>query len=290
MIARAHDATAVPMPAIGIGLRSPHVSEVIATRPAIDWLEVHAENYFGGGPGPARLDTVRRDYALSLHGIGLSLGTCEGLDSEHLARLKQLIERAEPFIVSDHLSWSVTGGTYLSDLLPLPYTEESLAVVAENVDLTQSVLGRRLLVENPSSYLRYRHSTIPEPEFLREIACRTGCGLLCDVNNIFVTCSNLDLDAEVYLDALPSAAVGEIHLAGHSRVTRGGQALLIDDHGSPVAPPVWDIYRRAIACFGPVPTLIEWDSEIPALGILLGEARVAAVVAQSELDAHDYAA
>jgi uncharacterized protein len=283
------DASTIPV-AIGIGLRAPHLAEIIATRPVLGWLEVHPENYLGGGAAPARLDTIRRDYPLSLHGVGLSLGSAGGVDAEHLARVKALIDRVQPFIVSEHLSWSVTGGTYLNDLLPLPYTEESLGAVATNVARLQEALGRRILVENPSSYLRFRHSTIAEPEFLAELVRRSGCGLLCDVNNIFVTSSNLDLDAAAYLDALPVAAVGEIHLAGHAAVTRGGQVLLIDDHGSSVAPPVWTLYRRALERFGPVPSLIEWDRNLPPLATLIDETRIAAGVARQAIDADACAA
>jgi uncharacterized protein len=276
--------------AIGVGLRAPHVAEIVATRPALGWLEVHAENYLGGGPALARLDAIRRDYPLSLHGVGLSLGTAEGIDHEHLRRLRSLVERTEPMLVSEHLSWSVTGGVYLNDLLPLPYTEETLAIVAGNVAKAQEMLGRRLLVENPSSYLRFRHSTIAEPEFLAELVRRTGCGVLCDVNNIHVTCANLGGDAAAYLDALPAVAVGEIHLAGHARVVRGGKTLLIDDHAAPVAPAVWQLYRRAVARFGVVPSLVEWDKALPPLAVLLQEAHYAAAVARAVRDADARAA
>jgi uncharacterized protein (UPF0276 family) len=276
--------------AIGIGLRAPHAAEIIATRPVLGWLEVHPENYLGGGTAPAQLDAICRHYPLSLHGVGLSLGSAEGIDAEHLARVKALIDRAQPFMVSEHLSWSVTGGTYLNDLLPLPYTEESLDVVATNVARLQDALRRRILVENPSSYLRFRHSTIAEPEFLAALVRRSGCSLLCDVNNIVVTASNLGLDAAGYLDALPAAAVGEIHLAGHATVTRGDQMLLIDDHGSSVAPPVWALYGRALERFGLVPSLIEWDKNLPPLATLLAEARIAADTARQAIDADACAA
>jgi uncharacterized protein len=277
-------------PAIGIGLRSPHMAEIVATRPAIGWLEVHAENYMGDGPALARLARLRRDYPLSLHGVGLSLGSAEGLDAEHLARLKALAAATEPFLVSEHLSWSRMGGAYLNDLLPLPYTEESLAVVVANLAQAQQALGRRMLVENPSAYLRFRHSTIPEPEFLGELARQTGCGILCDVNNIHVTCANIGGDPFAYLEALPAHAVGEFHLAGHSKVMRGGRALLIDDHGSPVAPEVWELYRRALLRFGAVPSLVEWDKALPALGVLLDEARAAERIAHTLSDIDDRAA
>jgi uncharacterized protein len=262
----------------GIGLRGPHVREVLATRPQIPWLEVHAENYMGGGAALRDLDAVRRDYPLSIHGVGLSLGSAEGLDARHLARLRALVERVQPFVVSEHLSWSVSGGAYLNHLLPLPYTEESLGVLAENVDRAQSALGRRLLVENPSSYLAFRASTIPEAEFLAELARRAGCGILCDVNNVYVTAKNLGLDAEAYLVALPADAIDEIHLAGHSENEVDGvpsRTILIDDHGARVAPAVWALYRKALERFGPAPTLIEWDTNLPALGVLLDEAATA---------------
>jgi uncharacterized protein (UPF0276 family) len=272
-----------PVP-VGIGLRAPHIDEVMRTRPAIAWLEVHAENYLSSGPALRQLDAVRQDYPLSLHGVGLSLGTAEGLDRAHLSRLKALIDRCAPILVSEHLSWSITGGAYLNDLLPLPYTEEALVIVARNVDMAQEALGRRILIENPARYLSFRHSTIAEPAFLAALAERTGCGVLCDVNNVFVTCSNLGLDANRFLDAIPAEAVSEIHLAGHSRVVRNGAALLIDDHATCVAPAVWKLYGRVIGRIGPVPTLVEWDKALPALSVLLGEARAAAAAARGGID------
>lgn len=260
----------------GIGLRRPHVAEVLATRPAVGWLEVHAENYMSGGPPAYLLDAVRRDYPVSIHGVGLSLGSSDGIDAAHLERLAGLVERIEPCLVSEHLSWSVNGGAYLNHLLPLPYTEEALAVVSRNVARAQERLGGQLLVENPSSYLRFLDSSIPEAEFLAELSRRTGCGILCDVNNIFVSAHNVGLDMGGYLDALPAEAVGEIHLAGYALNDADGHAVLIDDHGSRVAPPVWSLYAAALARFGPVPTLIEWDTDLPALPVLLEEAEVAA--------------
>ena len=236
----------------------------------------------GGGPQPAQLERLRRDYPISLHGVGLSLGTAGALDARHLARLRRLVERIDPVRVSEHLSWSMAGGAYLNHLLPLPYTEATLDVVADRIAQTQDELGRRLLIENPSSYLRFRHSTIAEPAFLAELARRTGCGILCDVNNIYVSAVNLGLDALGYLDALPPAAIEEIHLAGHSMNDADGVTLLIDDHGSRVANAVWELYAEAQRRFGPVPTLIEWDTDLPELAVLIGEAttadRVAAAV------------
>jgi hypothetical protein len=272
--------------AIGIGLRSPHVDEVSSTRPPVGWFEVHAENYLGLGPALARLDSIRRDYPLSLHAVGLSLGGADGIDEVHLARLAGLIARIDPCLVSDHLSWSVSDGTYLNDLLPLPYTEEALAVVARNVDAVQSRIRRPLLVENPSTYLRFRHSTMAEPDFLAELVRRTGCYLLCDVNNIHVTCRNFGLDPHAYLRALPAYAVREIHLAGHEEVERGGRKILIDTHGTQVAAPVWRLYRDALRRFGLAPTLIEWDSDIPDLAVLLAEARLAANIADDLATEH----
>ncbi len=269
------DAPRLSSASIGIGLRAPHLAEIAATRPALGFLEVHAENYMGGGPALTRLERLGRDYRLSLHGVGLSLGSAEGIDAAHLARLKLLVQRLAPFLVSEHLSWSVSGGTYLNDLLPLPYTEEALDIVADNLARAQDALGRPLLLENPAAYLRFRHSTIAEADFLAELVRRSGCRLLCDVNNIVVSASNLGFDAAAYLDAMPAPAVAEIHLAGHAATERGGRTLLIDDHGSRVAAPVWALYRRALRRFGPVPSLVEWDRNLPDLPVLLGEAAAA---------------
>jgi len=262
--------------AAGIGLRFAHHHAVLAERPAVAWMEVHSENYLGGGRSIAQLEAVRRDYPISLHGVSSSLGSADGLDATHLARLRGLVERIEPGLVSEHLSWSRIDGTYLADLLPLPLTEEALAAVVRNVETAQEHLGRPILVENPSSYLRFRHSTIPEWEFLRALAERTGCGILCDVNNIFVSCTNHGWDAAAYLAALPVAAIGEIHLAGHATRAVDGVTLRIDDHGSRVAPEVWALYRAALDRFGRVPTLIEWDRNLPPLAVLVDEASIAA--------------
>jgi uncharacterized protein (UPF0276 family) len=259
----------------GIGLRAPHVGELLATRPAVPWLEVHPENYMSGGPALVLLEAVRREYPVSLHGVGLSLGTAGDIDARHLSRLRSLVDRVEPCLVSEHLSWSTAGGAYLNHLLPLPYTDETLRVVADHIDEAQNALGRRILIENPSSYLRFRHSSMAEPHFLAEIARRTGCGLLCDVNNIYVSAGNVGFDAGSYLDALPVPAIGEIHLAGHAANDADGRTILIDDHGSPVTAPVWKLYQRALERFGSVPTLIEWDTDLPELSVLLGEASVA---------------
>jgi uncharacterized protein (UPF0276 family) len=257
----------------GIGLRFAHHRAVAETRPAIDWFEVHAENYMGGGTPRRYLDTIRQDYPLALHGVGLSLGSAEGIDPVHLARLHVLAQQIEPGLVSEHLSWNVVGGHYLADLLPLPLTEEALDALCCNIDRAQTTLGRRLLIENPSSYLRFRHSVIPEWEFLAAVAVRTGCGVLCDVNNIYVSACNHGWDPFVYLDALDPASIGEIHLAGHTtRKLEDGAVLRIDDHSAAVCPEVWALYEAALARFGRIPTLIEWDTGIPPLEALLAEA------------------
>jgi len=268
----------------GIGLRSPHVGEVMATRPPLGFLEVHAENYMAGGPMLARLERLQSDYPLSLHGVGLSLAGGDALDERHLARLAALVERLEPSLVSEHLAWSVAGGVYYNHLLPFPYDEERLDATARRVARVQEALGRRILVENPSRYLRFTLSPIPEPEFLAALAARTGCGLLLDVNNVYVSCRNFDEDPVAYLDAIPVAAVGEIHLAGHAVNNADGRTILIDDHGARVAAPVWRLYARALQRLGNVPTLIEWDTNLPALDVLLDEAASAARLLASSRD------
>jgi len=269
-----------PIPsAAGIGLRFPHHQAVLEVRPTVGWLEVHTENYMGGGTPLRYLDAVRCDYPISLHGVALSLGSAEGLSADHLERVRRVIDRIEPGLVSEHLSWSVVNGTYLADLLPLPMTEEALEIVCRHVDQMQTGLRRRILIENPSSYLQFRHSTIPEWEFLSAVAGRTGCGILCDVNNIYVSACNHGWDPSTYIAALPPAAIGEIHLAGHTvKQLDGGVTLRIDDHGSRVIPEVWTLYAEALSRFGPVPTLIEWDTNIPPLDVLLDEASRATAV------------
>jgi uncharacterized protein (UPF0276 family) len=237
-------------------------------------MEVHTENYMGGGSPIRCLEAIRRDIPISLHGVGLSLGSAEGLDQEHLDRIRQVAERIEPDLMSEHIAWSVSGGIYLADLLPLPMTEEAHTVVCRHVDQVQSTLGRRILVENPSTYMQFRHSTIPEWEFMAAVAARTGCGILCDVNNIYVSAKNHGWNPLTYLAALPPDAIGEIHLAGHSvRQLADACTLRIDDHASRVISEVWSLYETALRRFGPVPTLIEWDQNVPPLEVLLEEAR-----------------
>ena len=265
-------------PVAGIGLRAPHVAEVRATRPRVGWFEVHSENYFvDGGPALASLAAIRADYPLSLHGVGLSLGSTDPLDHGHLARLARLIARVEPALVSEHLCWSGVGGRHFNDLLPLPYTDEALAHVCARIDEVQAYLGRALVVENVSSYYAFPEATIPEWEFVAAVAARTGCRLLVDVNNIHVNARNHGIDPMAFLDAMPRAAVAEIHLAGHD--DRG--PIVIDTHGAPVAPEVWTLYRAALARFGRVPTLMEWDTDIPEFAVLAGEAATAQAILET---------
>lgn len=263
----------------GIGLRSDHYRAFVETQPVVGFLEVHSENYFGDGGQPLDwLMRLRRDHALSLHGVGLSLGSADGLDGRHLDKLARLVGRVEPALVSDHLCWGRIAGTHLNDLLPLPFTDEALAIVCRHVDQVQTRLGRQFLVENVSSYLTWQDSTLEEAEFVAEVARRTGCGLLVDVNNIYVNAVNHGLDARAFLAALPIAAVKEIHLAGFTEYAQdepNAATLLIDTHGAPVAADVWTLYAEALDRFGPIPTLIEWDTDIPPLPVLLAEAATA---------------
>jgi uncharacterized protein (UPF0276 family) len=257
----------------GIGLRHPHLEELIERPPAgLAWVEVHTENYMAeGGPRLRQLELVRERYALSFHGVGLSLGSADPPDPAHLARIKALADRFAPALMSEHVAWSVENGHYLNDLFPIPYTEEALELVSRNIRIAQDALGRRLLVENPSSYLRFVDSTLPECEFVAELVRRSGCGLLLDVNNVHVSARNHGFDVSTYLAAMPGGAVGEYHLAGHAEALIDGVPLLIDDHASRVVPAVWDLFERALAAFGPRPTLVEWDNAIPPLPVLLEE-------------------
>jgi uncharacterized protein (UPF0276 family) len=263
-----------PIPATaGIGLRSGHHAQVIADRPDIGWLEAHTENYFqDGGPGVRALLRVRESYALSLHGVGLGLGSVDPLDREHLRRVRAAIQRYEPALVSEHACWGHAGGEHFNDLLPLPYTEEAVEHLATRVREVQDFLGRQILIENLSAYLSFRSSRLTEGEFLAAVVERSGCGLLLDVNNAYVNAVNLGLDVDAFFAALPGAAVQEIHLAGHTRRQIGDYPLLIDDHGSAVSEEVWSWYDKALRVFGPVPTLIEWDNDVPGLDVLVAEA------------------
>ena len=262
---------------VGIGLKAQHYRDVLDTRPALGFFEVHTENYMGAGGAPHRyLEAIREIYPLSFHGVGLSLGSAEGISQDHLAQTRALIERYQPGLVSEHLSFSVVDATFLNDLIPLPMTSETLKIVSENVSRSQDVLGRKILVENPSSYLQYSASSIPEAEFLAELSQRTGCGLLLDVNNVHVSALNHGFDPIAYLDTIPAHRVGEVHLAGHHVSDYNGETVLIDDHGAPIVKAVWDLYAYALARTGPVPSLIERDTNIPPLTDLLSEAAIAA--------------
>jgi uncharacterized protein (UPF0276 family) len=258
----------------GIGLKPEHFREVLATRPDIGFFEVHAENYMvDGGPFHHCLGRIRESHALSLHGVGLSIGGEAPLDEAHLARLASLIDRYQPAAFSEHLAWSSHGGVFYNDLLPVPYDRATLSRVCEHVDRAQERLRRRLLLENPSTYVEFEASTMDEASFLREIVRRTGCGLLLDVNNAHVSCTNHGRDALAFIHSLPLDAVGQIHLAGFTRDADAlGAPLLIDSHGTPVDEAVWALYGETIARVGPMPTLLERDNDIPAFSTLLAEA------------------
>jgi uncharacterized protein len=259
----------------GVGLKPQHFREVLDTRPEAGFFEVHAENFMvDGGPFHHYLGRIREHYPLSLHGVGLSIGAQGPLDEAHLDRLASLIERYQPASFSEHLAWSTHGGVFLNDLLPVPYEEATLARVCVHVERIQTRLKRRMLLENPSTYVEFSASTMTESQFLREVVKRTGCGLLLDVSNAHVSCVNHGRDAMAFIDDLPLDAVGEIHLAGFARdQDAAGAPLLIDQHGSPVDEAVWELYGRVIARIGSTPTLIEWDHDVPALATLLGQAR-----------------
>lgn len=262
-----------PIPACaGIGLRSQHFREILEKFPPVAWMETHPENYFGDGGAPLRiLERIRAHYPLSFHGVGLSLGSTDPIDRLHLQKLKALVDRFDPALVSEHLSWSSVGGRFLNELLPLPYTEESLDHVCARIDEVQQILRRPLLIENITRYLTWRDCTVPEGQFIAEVARRTGCGILLDLNNVYVNAVNFHLDPFQFLDAIPDEAVWEIHLAGFDRFGR----WLIDTHGEAVYPEVWGLYQWAIHHFGPRPTLIEWDTNMPPLSVLVDQAKQA---------------
>jgi uncharacterized protein len=267
-----------PIPArAGIGLRAPHYRRLLDELPACGFLEVHSENYFGaGGQALHFLEKLRAHYPLSLHGVGLSLGSADTLNLEHLGKVKKLAARFAPSLISEHLCWTSINGRHMNDLLPLPYTEEALAHVSTHIMQTQDFLGQRILIENVSSYLQFTDSTIPEWEFVAAVAQHTGCGILLDVNNIYVNSLNHGFNPLNYLHAIPPQSVGEIHLAGFDFNVDNG--IAIDTHGQPVSDEVWTLYRAAIEHCGAVPTLIEWDTNIPELKVLLGEAAKADVI------------
>ncbi|MDB5888275.1 MAG: hypothetical protein JWM03_1147 [Rhodocyclales bacterium] len=275
--------TFVPSPdGVGIGLRAPHYEQVLESLPPLGFLEVHAENFFhAGGAAMHVLMRARENYPLSLHGVGLSLASADELAQAHLAKLATLVERTEPALVSEHLCWGAVDGAHLNDLLPFPYSREALSLICERVQQVQDRLGRRILVENLSSYVRFRDADMSECEFLAELVQRSGCGVLLDVNNLYVNAQNFGFDAHAemldFMRRLPASAIGEIHLAGHSQ----GELCLVDTHGTQVCEAVWALYRDAIAACGAVPTLIEWDTALPALAVLLDEAARAHKIMQN---------
>lgn len=264
-----------PVPArAGIGLRAEHYEDVLQIRPNVGWLEVHSENYFGEGGRPWQmLGQIREHYPVSLHGVGLSLGSTDPLNKPHLKQLERLIEYIEPGLISEHVSWSSVEGHHFHDLLPLPYTEEALNHLAARVSQAQEMIGRQILMENLSSYVRYAHSTMSEWEFLSELATRSGCGLLLDINNVYVSAINHRFDPRTYLNHIAPGIVGEIHLAGHTRKLRDGATFIIDTHDQPVSKEVWDLYEYAMKNFAGIPVLIEWDAALPPLSVLVNEAR-----------------
>lgn len=268
----------------GTSLKPEHLAAIFDETYRRGFFEVHAENYMGaGGPPHRALERVRRDYPISLHGVCMSLGGPQPLDRQHLARFKSLVDRYEPALVSEHLAWSTHVNTYLNDLLPLPYTPATLTHVCDHIDEMQTAIGRPILLENPSTYVLFSDSSMSETEFIREISRQTGCGLLLDINNVFVSATNHGFSALDYLSDFPLAKVGEIHLAGHAEQEDDeGDLLLIDSHDGPVADAVWRLYEMVIARCGPIPTLIEWDSQIPDWPVLRAEAQAA----QSILDRH----
>ncbi|UTV27670.1 MNIO family bufferin maturase [Photobacterium atrarenae] len=272
-----------PSNLVGIGLRSPHLTQILDQQPAIGWLEIHSENYFNPtSAARQQLRQIAENYPISCHGIGLSLGSADPLDRRHLSQLKQLVDELNPMAVSDHLSWSSINGQFFNDLLPLPYTEQALHHFCDKVGQVQDILGRQILIENPSSYLRFTHAEMPEWEFLHQVQQRTDCGLLLDLNNIYVSGFNHGFDCHTYLAALDASAVKEIHLAGFTVKQLEAGEIWIDTHSKPVSEPVWQLYRDWLRLHGAVPTLIEWDLDIPELPVLLAEADKARHILRQE--------
>jgi uncharacterized protein (UPF0276 family) len=261
--------------AAGIGLRLPHIAEVVATHPAIGWLEIHPENFLANPHATELLLELSEQYPISVHTVGVSIGSANGVDRVHLRRVRELIDEVDPVLVSGHLAWSTHAGEYLNDLLPLPYTEETLQILVDHIREVQDGLGRSYLVENPSTYFGFKRSTMTEPEFLCELVRRTGCQLLCDVSNVYLSAHNMRYDARQYINGMPAEAIGELHLGGFTAEPDDadpGSELLVDAHATPVAEAAWDLYAYAVRRFGPKPTLIEWDNDIPTLATLLDEA------------------
>jgi uncharacterized protein (UPF0276 family) len=270
---------------VGVGLRQPHFKEITENKPRIPWLEAHTENYFyPDSPSSKYLDNITQDYPISLHGVGLSLGSSDGINQNHLRKIKETIGRYQPTLVSEHISWSNHDSVSVPDLLPVPLTQEAFSILKRNIETVQDYLGRQILVENPSSYLAYKQQDMHEYEMMTELAKQTGCGILLDINNIHVSCHNLKLDALEYLGNIPPNLVQEIHLAGYNINKVGGEEIFIDHHGAKVFEDVWALYAEAISHLGDVPTLIEWDTDIPELNILLEEAQKAEIIRTNVLE------
>ncbi|MBS8273112.1 DUF692 domain-containing protein [Thalassospira tepidiphila] len=260
----------------GVGFKAEHAQDVFDAAPAVDWFEVHPENYMvAGGPRLAMLEELCARFPVSMHGVGLSLGGGEPLNKNHLADLKRLVDRFNPAMVSEHIAWSAHEGLYMADLLPTPMTKASLAQLVDAINTVQDFIGRRILIENPTSYVPLPQNSIPELEFISEAAEQSGCGLLIDVNNVYISAHNLGFDANAFIDAVPGDLVGEIHLAGHEQDANPEDDVLIDTHSRPVADPVWDLFDRLIARIGRRPTLIEWDNDVPGWDVLAREAALA---------------
>ncbi len=273
-----------PTNSVGVGLRHPHHQYVLENKPKVSWLEVHSENFFAkGGPALNFIKKIRQNYPLSLHGVGLSLGSATRVNKKHLQNLKSLIAKTEPFLVSDHISWSNLDNQVLNDLLPIPYTKESLKILCDNICETQDFLKREILVENPSTYLSFVNSQIPEDEFINQTSKISGCKILLDINNIYVSSQNNDFDAKKYLKNIKPEIVGEMHLAGHSIRKIDKQKILVDTHNDFVCDAVWDLYKIAAKKFRTPPTLIEWDQDIPEFEVLIAEAKKAEKIIQEML-------
>ena len=281
-----------PATPVGIGLRHPYYKDVVEKEPDIGWLEVHPENFFGGGAPRHYLTEARKKYPLSLHAVGLSLGSDQPVSEKHLRPFKELIDIFQPFNVSDHASWSASGNAHLNDLLPLPYNQQTLDALCRNIERTQEYFGRKILVENPSTYVAFAHNEMTEYEFMNRAAAMTGCGILLDINNIFVQAFNHGYDPVEFIDGIDARAVGEMHLAGHTEKEAGGERMiLIDTHNRPVRMEVWDLYEHAVRRLGPVPTLIEWDQDFPGLDALVAEAHKArAIINKVEAESLSHAA
>jgi len=286
---RSEKHTPVPADPVGVGLRSAHYEDILNTKPSIGWFEIHPENYFCGGLHKHFLDQIAQDYPLSMHAVGLSLGADQPVNTMHLANLKTLIDRYNPIMVSDHVAWSASGNAHLNDLLPLPYTNESLQKLCSNIHQVQDTIGRSILVENPSTYIAFKDNDMSEPEFMNTLCKVTGCGMILDVNNIYVQSHNHGICAQEYINAINVSHVGEIHLAGHIEKKFGDHSLLIDTHNKNICDDVWRLYDYTLQKTGTKPTLIEWDQDVPALQTLLDEATRARDTIQKHEGSYDAA-